>query len=215
MATSIIIVVSLILIYSFNAVQETISTSPILENQTVALKINSNSATKATRTVNFQDTPDQATPTALIEINPSTLPPTWTQAPTATLLVISTLGPDMMTPFGPGGQYILHEVQPGESLALLATTYETSIEVLESLNVFPQGSSLWVGQIVLVMPTQTDPSGLSAFQVIRLDVRTRVVDFSEEYNISIADLKLLNSLGLDEWLPAGRWMIVPYSTETN
>lgn len=205
----------LILFNSQNIIQDYFSTGPLPENRLIAIETESLLTVQVPSAVNFQDTPVQTTQTALFESNAIISPPAEIQTPTVTLLAFSTLGPDVMTPFGPGGQYILHEVQPGESLAFLALTYETTTEVLERLNVFQEGLSFWVGRIVLVFPNQIDPSEVSTFQVIRLAVRTRVVDFSEEYGISVAHLKGLNSLGLDIWLPAGRWLIVPYSTETN
>ena len=200
----------LILFNSQNFIQDYFSTGPLPDNQFIEIETESLLTSQAPSSVTFQDTPVQSTQTALIEANAIISPPTQTQTPKVTLLAFSTLGPDIMTPFGPGGQYILHEVQPGESLSFLALTYETTTEVLERLNVFQEGSSFWVGRIIIVIPNRIDPLGIGPMQVIRVEVLTNVKDISEEYGVSLNDLRSLNSLGNGEWVLAGRWLIIPF-----
>ncbi|MEK6255768.1 MAG: LysM peptidoglycan-binding domain-containing protein [Chloroflexota bacterium] len=211
-AVLLIAIIFVFFLYSSDAIQEYFFASPSDNNSFNVLETNAYGTAAASSVLM---TPEPSTGTALIIDASITSSADGTLSPTNTLIAFQTPGPEMMTPFGPGGLYIFHEVQPGESLALLARTYETSIEVLEANNIFPLGTSLWVGQIILVMPNQIDPTGLSSFQIIQLEVRTRVAEISEEYSVSIADLKSLNSLGPDDWLPAGRWLIIPYSNETN
>ena len=203
----------LILFNSQNIIQDYFSTGPLPENRLIAIETESLLTVQLPSAVNFQDTPVQTTQTALFEANATISPPAETQTSTVTLLAFSTLGPDMMTPFGPGGQYILHTVQPGESLTFLALTYETTTEVLERLNVFQEGSSFWVGRIILVIPNRLDPSGIGPMQVIRVEVITNVDDISEEYGVSPNDLRSLNSLGNGDLVLAGRWLIIPFVPE--
>ena len=121
-----------------------------------------------------------------------------------------TQGPDMGTPFGPNRIYVLHEVMPGESFLLLANNYQTTTEVIQAINSRFEGAGLWIGEIIVVMPGQTDLVGLPKFQVIQLDQPRTLDQLAEEYGVLASDLQIYNSLGASLVnIPAGRWIIIP------
>ena len=144
------------------------------------------------------------TPTLLLPATPSR---------TATVgILIPTIGPGLMTPFGPQEQYLLHELQESESLAVVARYYQSTISVLNALNI-PPPRLWWPGDVLVVMPGRTDPAGLIPFRVIHVEVTTRVIDLSEEYSVPVEDIRMYNSLGSGDWIPAGRWVIIPVYEE--
>lgn len=141
-----------------------------------------------------------------------------------------TPGPRMGTPFGPtldsAGRYVLHEVQPGETLTDLARQYHTTTSVLGAANQPVQvfltaeamlasagvkiiGGRLIPKTILVVLPWRIDPEGVPQFHVISLSEDTRVDDLASREGISIDDLRYYNDLGEDLWIPAGRNLIIP------
>lgn len=209
------IVFLMILFYAFQTFQGYIAARPEPTNQFTELDSTSIFATLTPGNGDILGGDELYTQTPMIGMNTTVAIPTMTRTTIITALSPSTPGPGLMTPFGPEGQFVYHEVQPGESLALIANAYDTTLAVLEVINVFLQDSSFGPGQIILVMPTKLSTSDLTTYQIIKMDVRTRVVDISDVYDVPIEELNLINSLGEDGWLPIGRLLIVPYIAETN
>ena len=153
-------------------------------------------------------TPIPFTPTYPVATNttaPSTTP-TQTTAPTPSG---PTPGPGLETPFGPDKRFLLHKVVTGESFTKLTSEYQTTTEVLNSTNQLIEGASLWVGTVLVIMPGQTDPSDLPKFFVISIEEQTLIGDMSTEYGVSEDAIRYFNDLGELEWVPAGRWLIIP------
>ncbi len=149
---------------------------------------------------------NRSTDTPTLTVTPS---PSSTQRPTRTPTPPGpTPGPGLMTPFGPEGQFLLHEARPGESYTAIAKLYQTTVEVLEALNYRMPGMSLWVGQIIVVLPGQTENAGLPAFQVVHIEERITLEALAEEYGVSVDDLRYYNALGEEDWVPAGRLLII-------
>jgi LysM repeat protein len=133
-----------------------------------------------------------------------------TTTPFTTRTQEPTHGPDFGTPFGPNGIYVLHEVKPGESFPLLADNYQTTPEVIRALNSRQGSVGLWIGEVLVIMPGQTDLYGLPKFKVIQLDQARTLNQLAEEYGVSVSELQIYNSLGPDsDNIPAGRWIIIP------
>jgi LysM repeat protein len=105
---------------------------------------------------------------------------------------------------------VLHEVKPGESFPLLADNYHTTTEVIRALNSRQGSVGLWVGEVLVIMPGQTNPYGLPKFKVILLDQARTVNQLAEEYGVPASELQIYNSLGPEsDNIPAGRWIIIP------
>lgn len=133
-----------------------------------------------------------------------------TTTPAHTSSPTPTHGPGFGTPFGPNGIYVLHEVKPGESFLFLANIYQTTTEVIKALNSRFEGIGLWVGEILVIMPGQTNPYVLPKFEVIQLDQTRTVNQLAEEFGILLSELQIYNSLGPDsDSIPSGRWLIIP------
>lgn len=119
-------------------------------------------------------------------------------------------GPDMGTPFGPNNQFILHTVQAGESLSLIAETYQTTIEVIRASNRLIEGASVWPGTVLVLTRGETRPDSVGQFIVLLVGITTNVSSLSEDYGVSPEEIRYLNNLGTnDEVIPAGRWIIIP------
>jgi hypothetical protein len=139
-----------------------------------------------------------------------TLPPTPTEQPSPTPTVGSpTLGPLLQTPFGPGNRFVLHELKAGESLSSLANLYDTTNQVIIAANVFIEGASIWPGNILVILPGEKNPANILKFKVIFTETETTVKDLALEYESDPDEIRLYNSLGPEEAIPAGRYLIIP------
>lgn len=139
---------------------------------------------------------------------------TYTPTPTETKTPIPeqiqpTPGPEMMTPFGPSGKYVLYTLQTGESVNNVAFTYQTTIEVIRASNMLIEGASVWPGTVLVIIPGQKDPSQVMKFTVIQLERPMKVSELADKFNVKEEDIRFHNSLGKDDMLPIGRWLIIP------
>ncbi len=151
-------------------------------------------------------TPTKFTPTPTLSKTPTPIPSA-TSSPTI------TPGPGIGTPFGSKNIYLLHRVGDGESFTTMSQSYNTSIEVLTAANILIEGASLWKGTIIVVMPNQIDAVGVTKFKVILLETSTTVDELAQEYKVSTDELRTINSLGQGEFIPEGRWIIIPIVEE--
>jgi len=151
------------------------------------------------------DTPTSISPSVTPSPSSSQIPEP-TSTPTE---VLPTPGPVMETPFGPDERFVLHTVKQAESYSKIAETYQTSIEVIQNTNDLIEGASLWVDTILVIMPGQTDFSGVPKFQIVLLENPTSISDLAEEHEVSADEVIYYNSLGSIEIIPSGRWLIIP------
>ncbi len=151
------------------------------------------------------DTPTSISPSVTPSPSSSQIPEP-TSTPTE---VLPTPGPVMETPFGPDERFVLHTVKQAESYSKIAETYQTSIEVIQNTNDLIEGASLWVDTILVIMPGQTDFSGVPKFQIVLLENPTSISDLAVEHEVSADEVIYYNSLGSIEIIPSGRWLIIP------
>ncbi len=152
-------------------------------------------------------------PTLTLTPAPSVTP---TPIPTATqTLPPPTPGPDIGTPFGPNAMYNLHRVRAGESLQVIASTYNTRSDVITVVNSLAQGISIQPDQVLIILPGVINDIGLIAFQPVFIISETTVSDLAAVYNVSSIDLRRYNSLGEAERILPQRWIIVPVPSEAN
>ena len=164
---------------------------------------------------------------------PSTQVPTTTEVINTPTAIIYTPGPEMETLFGQSselplsGPFLLHLVSDDETLEKLALNYHTSEGVLKAINtelsssdLQPQpgkdaGASLTEiaklhpGMILVVSPGLKDPQRLPVFRVDHLQEQVLLEDYARSNAVSVDELRSYNDLGSGEWLPKGRWIIVP------
>ena len=142
----------------------------------------------------------------------TSLPPTQTPLPASSpTLALPTPGPLQETPFGSGGRYLVHVVQPGEVMETIAARYHTSVAVLLAVNRSNHWPLLWGGWPAVIVVGETDPSNIIPLQAIWLDQRTPLADLALEFAASPAELRALNTLGTDDWVEGQRWIIIPKS----
>jgi hypothetical protein len=148
----------------------------------------------------------------------STATATKTSFPTATLTPTPTItltpapptpGPGLETPFGPGAEYILHRVKAGESARTIAYEYHTTYTVISETNQLLPGGTILVDMVLFIVPNLRENIGLPVFKPILLEEDTSIADLAGQFAISPDDLRRYNVLGPDDFLPAGRWIIIP------
>ena len=148
--------------------------------------------------------------TILIGTPSETETATPTYRPTGTKPPTLTPGPAFETPFGPNQSYILHRVSDGESYTQIAEMYETSTEVLVESNFKPESTKLLSGMIIVVLPGVHEIEGTQKFNIVFVDRTIDVKALAEKYRVDLEEIKKYNSLSNKDWIPAGRWLIVPH-----
>jgi hypothetical protein len=166
-----------------------------------------------TNIVTIGDSPD-VTPAPLTETpiqftSTPTIHPTWTQQPTTTTTPPPTPGPGLGTPFGEDDVYVVYRVQEGQSLLALAEFYDTSPEAIQAANVLREGRTVWPGDIIVIPVGQSDPGQVIQFVSRFVEKKTSIIDLAEDTGASIDVLRRYNLLGAEQWIPAGRWLIIP------
>jgi len=155
-----------------------------------------------------------ATATATRTLEPSaTLEPSFTPTSTETPLPTSTPfptgGPNLETPFGPDGMFLIHVVKAGESFTSISNNYGTTVQVLQVINVTVQGALLWEGRQIVVALGVEDPAGLPQFEVVYTTASTTVEALADEYDSDPEQIRFYNQLGPGPQIPSGRWLIIP------
>ena len=99
----------------------------------------------------------------------------------------------------------------GESMGTLVSLYNTSNRVIEASNVLTPGASIWPGTVLLIVPGEKNAEAVIRFRVVLLESSTTVDDLSAQYSVSAEDIRMYNSLGPGDTVPAGRYIIIPAS----
>jgi hypothetical protein len=146
----------------------------------------------------------------LIGIPSETATTTPTYRPTGTKPPTLTPGPSFETPFGPDQSYVLHRVSDGESYTQIAEMYDTSTEVLEGSNIKPESTKLISGMIIVVLPGVHEIEETQKFNIVFVDLRTELKALAEKYQVDLEEIQKYNSLSNEDWIPAGRWLIIPH-----
>ena len=127
--------------------------------------------------------------------------------PTLTPLVAPDLSKALTQPFGPDLAYILHRVNPGESMPIIENLYLTSAEVIQTANRIE--GSVREDQILVIIINQTDPTGIPRFGVLTVEGDISIDDLSLFLDKLSADLIHYNDLNPDEIIKSGTWIIYP------
>ncbi|GAB4522571.1 MAG: hypothetical protein Fur0018_04520 [Anaerolineales bacterium] len=121
-----------------------------------------------------------------------------------------TIGPGLETPFGPQTRFLVHKVGVGESLTAIAEHYSTSVDVLRATNVFVPGATLWAGQTLVVMPGVTVvPDDVPPLLPVYVERDIALDVLAQQYAVDIGALRTYNALGGYDFIPGGRWLLVP------
>jgi len=159
------------------------------------------------------------TPTALpVAVQPeptATLPsasfsspsPTSTSSPTSTPAIGLYWG--LETPSKTVPQLLIHQIGPGDSLALLAARHGTSVAAIQRVNYFLP-VPLWEGVLVIVPLNLMDVSALPAFEPYQ--VKERSLTLKETAFALNTDPELVsryNQTDLNAILPQDSWLLIP------
>lgn len=152
-------------------------------------------------------TPLAFTPTASPTLPPS---PTVTPTPAPSIPPTATPGPAWGTPFGPQYIYLLHQVKRDESVGLIAALYQTTVEVIVQTNQLPEWRPIQPGDVLVILPGHTTLADITPVRVVQLAEATPLASLAQEYRLSAEEVRRYNSLGSEETIPAGRWLILPF-----
>ena len=125
-----------------------------------------------------------------------------------------TPGPKFQTPFGPQDTYVLHNISEGESLPIIAKLYDTDIDIILTLNVWVSELGLRPNRVIVIIPGQTDSLEVESLSVGFTQAEITVSEFAASQGATTEEVRFYNNLGVDETIPAGRWLIYPYKPET-
>lgn len=152
-----------------------------------------------------------ATPTMTVTHTPTLVP---TSTPTPTLTPTHTPGPALLTPFGgPGLELLIYEVVEGDILSLIADRYDTTVTVINALNV-RMAPTLWAEDLLVICVGCTQPPDLPPLTPLYLEEGISIEALSAEYDVPAEDLRLWNGLGTADWIAGERWVVVPMELET-
>ena len=132
------------------------------------------------------------TPTSMPETNPTTTP-----------------GPGLLTPIVvEEHEFIVYQVLDGDSLLLLSNLYNTTIEVLETINDFSI-RPLWPGDIIILCKGCMDAQNVPQLQAHYLERESSLKELADQYEVTVEQLKYWNNLGDNDMVESERWIILP------
>jgi LysM repeat protein len=151
-----------------------------------------------------------------------TAPPTRTLAPTPTSTSSPTpLPTSTHTPVPP----LVHQVQEGETLIVIAEQYDTTIDLIIALNPDVDPTLIQVGQVLLIPvatptpgPTSTPDPGVptptpSDYVVHIVVPGDTLSSIAEQYGISLALIRAANDLPLDDdTIRPNQSLVIPVGT---
>jgi hypothetical protein len=112
-------------------------------------------------------------------------------------------------PIGRNTQLIIHRVQDGESLDLIARKFATTIEAIRAVN-YIMPSPILVNSLVIVPFEMTDVSNLAAFEAYQIQADISVEALAKQLNSDPYFLNQYNQFSDGEILRVGDWILVPH-----
>ncbi len=140
--------------------------------------------------------------------------PSPTNLPTSTSIIVSTPSVRPLlaleTPLGIDHKFLIHQVQPGDSLDLIAGRNGTTVEALRALNYrLPSPLIPGPGWAIVVPLNFVDTKGLPAFEVYSVTEEISLKDLAAKLSVDLDQFKYYNALD-DNFIPrAGDWLLVP------
>jgi LysM repeat protein len=146
--------------------------------------------------------------TLTLEItNTLSLSPTLSE--TATPISITSVPLSLETPSGATPQLMIHRIMKGDSLALLAERFGTSVAAIRSVNYFLP-VPLWEGVLIVVPLNTTDVSTLPAFEPYQVKDRLMTLkNTAFALNTTLELLSRYNQLDPNAIIPVDSWLLIP------
>ena len=168
-----------------------------------------------TETPTLTSTPTQtetptltATPT-ITDTATSTYTPTATDTLTATSTATFTPAP-LDTPIGPLN-LMVHFVQANETLTSIAARYQTTTQVLITVNNLRVQGAIRPGQVLVAPVSASSDANLTYMIAHQTSEETSLANIAVQFAVDPEVLRSLNGLGPSDVIPAGRWLFVPQS----
>lgn len=112
-------------------------------------------------------------------------------------------------PIGTDHQFIIHQVQDGESLEQYAVQYNTDRETIIAINYYLP-VPLWVNWLVIIPVDLTDPVDLPTFEAYLVtDETISITALAEKLGKNPEVLAFYNGIGADHVMKSGEWMLIP------
>jgi len=100
----------------------------------------------------------------------------------------------------------VYTVQPGDTLASIASTHDTTVDELLRLNDLPEPNLLHAGQAIFLPPSPAAAAGTAAHIV---EAGETLALIAAKYQTSVETLLELNHLADPNFIPVGEALIVP------
>ena len=151
----------------------------------------------------------QPTPTPTATAAPTSTPtPVPTETPTPTPTPTATPGPALNTPFGRMDfKLMIHEIQPLETLTGIAKQYNTTVDILWTLNSLA-ARTIGVGDPLIVCLDCAIMPDLPSLTPLYLEDGILLSALVAEYGTAERYLRLWNDLGESDWIDGERWIVV-------
>ncbi len=156
----------------------------------------------ATVTIESTETSTEITPTVLSPTKPPTPSPTSEDTPTSRPLL------RLEKPLGINHEFMIHQIQDGESLDLIAAKHGTTVETLLACN-YRLPTPLLTGWKIVIPLVNIDTQGLPAFEVYNVTKEISMVDLANQLSVDLNEFKHYNAVGVDFIPRAGDWLLVP------
>jgi hypothetical protein len=160
-----------------------------------------------------------ATPLALAATRtpfPATFsPPAPRPSATGTPTAVMVCGHSLETRLEIDGRaLVLHQVSRGESIAVLATNYETSLAALQAVNYFLP-SPLWAELVIVIPVGELEGQGLPVLEPYQIPgAGMSLADLAGQFSLTPGELARANALHPDCLLVSG-WVLVPHPAQRN
>jgi LysM repeat protein len=140
--------------------------------------------------------------------------PSNTPSSTTVQIPSATPGPQMETPFGAAHTYLIHKVNAGESLPVLAGRYGTSPEAIKKINRLETATILHPDQILIVMPGVINDWEAEPLLAVFLEEDIEIETIASQYGVTVEEAREYNALGQEITILGGRWLVFPFHNIT-
>ncbi len=185
---------------------EVVTATAIVEN--VVIPVTGESTTAAPIPATQTPVPPTLAPSATAQVEQSQLP-----VVDETAAVESAQGLEFDTPFMVNGQsYLIHMVKNGENYEVLAKKYNTTIDIIMTIN-YKAISPLWAKSVIVIAPGLTVDDGtipaLETYQVF--EQSTDMETLAAENEADTEQMKLFNQCKNNCEFENGDWVLIPHA----
>ena len=137
-----------------------------------------------------------------------TLTATSTSIPTSEATTATKPDLSLEVPLGVNRQFLIHQIQEGESLDRIAADHGTTVEALVASN-YRLPSPLFPGWAIVVPLNIVDVSTLPAFEIYSVKEETLPPELATRLSVDLDQFLFYNDIGAEQQLMSGDWLLVP------